>query len=180
MTARRLVVTGQTAEGKSVFVSDGKVEAIAPALLAGWEFHRLWGSDETPALPTEGTPPSFPRYFPPSGRGYRFGFFTIPPDSTTIEENIDFTAALEHVSQVLPGLLDVLEPDNPGMHTTDTIDADVVISGEAWLELDDHEEVHLMPGDVVIQNGTRHRWRNRTDQPCVLFVVLLGAERAQT
>ena len=29
------------------------------------------------------------------------------------------------------------------------------------LELDNGAEVTLEPGDVVVQNGTRHRWHNR-------------------
>jgi mannose-6-phosphate isomerase-like protein (cupin superfamily) len=177
MASTRLVVTGQTAEGKSVFVSDSQVEAIAPALVPGWEFHRLWGSDAPPSLPTDGSRPESPRYFPPTS-GYRFGFFTVPPDSTRLEESVDVGAALEEFGLLLPGLAEVMELDHPGMHTTDTVDADVVISGEVWLELDDGEEVHLEAGDVVIQNGTRHAWRNRSEQPCVVFVALLGAERA--
>jgi len=43
----------------------------------------------------------------------------------------------------LPGLLGHMETDSPGMHTTDTIDFEYVISGEVWLELDDGKEVHL-------------------------------------
>jgi hypothetical protein len=39
-----------------------------------------------------------------------------------------------------------LEPDNPGMHTTDTIDFEVVLSGEVVLELDDGAERVLRPG----------------------------------
>ena len=39
---RRLVVTGQTADGKSVFVSDAQVEPITLSLLPGAAFHRLW------------------------------------------------------------------------------------------------------------------------------------------
>jgi hypothetical protein len=35
-----------------------------------------------------------------------------------------------------PGLIGHLEPDDPSMHTTDTIDLEYVISGEVWLELD--------------------------------------------
>ena len=30
------------------------------------------------------------------------------------------------------------------------------------------------PGDTVIQNGTRHAWRNPFDEPCVMVVVLIG------
>jgi quercetin dioxygenase-like cupin family protein len=177
MTARRVVVTGQTAEGKSVFVSDGNVDAIAPALLQGWEFHQIWGSDDRPRLPTDGTRPEMPAYFPPTS-GYRCWFFTVPPASTAIDEGIDIESAFEEANRLLPGLFDVIETDEPGMHTTDSVDVDVVVSGEVWLELDDREEVHLKAGDVVIQNGTRHRWRNRAEDPCVVCAVLLGAERS--
>ena len=39
-----------------------------------------------------------------------------------------------------------MEPDRPGMHTTDTVDFDIVLRGEVWLELDGGQEVHLRPG----------------------------------
>ena len=69
------------------------------------------------------------------------------------------------------------EPDAPGMHTTDSIDFDYVISGEVWLELDDGEEVHLRAGDTVVQNGTRHAWRNKRSVPCSIVVCFIGARR---
>lgn len=169
-------MTGQTADGKSVFVSDEPVEPIEVSLLPGFQFHRLWGNDSPPSLPTDGSPPSFPRYFPTS-EGFRFGFFTVGPESSALPEDFDLVAALEEFQQVLPGLADVMEPDRPGMHTTDTVDIDFVVSGEVWLELDDGAEVHLSAGDSVIQNGTRHLWRNTTEEPCVIFVALLGAAR---
>ncbi|MGH2760121.1 MAG: cupin domain-containing protein, partial [Actinomycetota bacterium] len=73
----RRVVTGQMADGKSVFVSDSEVEPVTLALLPGTEFHRLWGSDDTPRLPADGSPTSQHAYFPPAG-GFRWGFFTLP------------------------------------------------------------------------------------------------------
>jgi quercetin dioxygenase-like cupin family protein len=69
------------------------------------------------------------------------------------------------------------EADEPGMHTTDTIDFEYVISGELWLELDDGEEVHLRAGDTVVQNGTRHAWHNRGAEPCRCVVISIGAHR---
>ena len=87
-------------------------------------------------------------------------------------------ATLEEMELKLPGLAGVMEPEHPGMHTTDTVDLDLVISGEVWLELDDGIEVHLEAGDSVVQNGTRHSWHNRTNEPCVIFVTLLGARRS--
>lgn len=174
----RCVVTGQDASGKSIFVRDSRVEPVTLSLFPGYEFHRLWGSDSAPALPTDGTPPSQPRYFPPR-HGFRFGFFTIPPNSVTRAERelLNTPANLQELQLKLPGMLDVLERDQPGMHTTDTIDYDVVVSGEVFLELDGGAEVHLKAGDCVIQNGTRHAWRNRSSQNCVIAVTLLGAER---
>lgn len=173
----RRVVTGQTAAGRSVFVSDEQVEPTTLQLLPGAEFHQMWGADEAMALPTDGARPATPRYFPPTA-GFRFLFFTLGPDRVTLPADLDVPAALQELGEKLPGLGEAMEPDNPGMHTTDTVDFDVVISGEAWLELDDGAEVRLGPGDCVVQNGTRHRWHNRTSEPCVIAVALLGAKRA--
>ncbi len=170
------VVTGQNASGKSVFARSTPIKPVSLALLPGYEFHRVWGSDSIPELPADGAPPSQPRYFPPK-HGFRFAFFTIPPDATTRVDRVNMAAALEEIQQKLPGLMDVLEPDHPGMHTTDTVDFDVVVSGEVVLELDDGAEVLLKAGSCVIQNGTRHAWHNRSSQKCVIAVTLLGAER---
>jgi mannose-6-phosphate isomerase-like protein (cupin superfamily) len=172
----RCVVTGQKKDGRSVIVADTQVEPIAVSLLPGTEFHQLWGADTPPTLPTEGKAPEHSGYFPPPG-GYRFGFFTLGPDSVAMPEDLDLEAALVEIGTKLPGLAEVMEPDHPGMHTTDTVDLDLVVSGEVWLELDDGEEVHLQVGDCVVQNGTRHAWHNRTSEPAVLFVTLLGAAR---
>ena len=172
----RRVVTGQTAQGTSVFVSDEQVEPITLSLLPGAEFHRIWGTDEALTLPADGTPPTAPCYFPPAD-GFRFAFFTLGPDSVTIPDHLDIGAALTELEEQLPGMADHLEPDNPGMHTTDTVDVDLVISGEVWLELDDGASVRLGPGDCVVQNGTRHAWRNRSSEPCVIAVALFGARR---
>jgi quercetin dioxygenase-like cupin family protein len=81
------------------------------------------------------------------------------------------------MQQKLPGLADVLEPDHAGMHTTQTVDFDVVLAGEVWLELDDGKEVLLKAGECVVQNGTRHAWHNRSKEKCVIAVCLLGARK---
>ena len=36
-------------------------------------------------------------------------------------------------------------------------------------------QVTLEPGDTVVQNGTRHAWRNPFDEPATFVVVLVGA-----
>jgi mannose-6-phosphate isomerase-like protein (cupin superfamily) len=174
MTVRR-VVTGHDPWGKARFVSDEQVEPIELALLPGMSFHRLWGADEPPSFPDDGSPPDAHAYFPPVG-GFRVGLFTIPPDGgPRAPADLDVGAALADVEAKLPGLLGHMEPDNPGMHTTATVDFEIVLSGSCRLELDDGATVDLGPGDTVVQNGTRHRWSNPGTEPCVLAVFLCGA-----
>jgi len=36
--------------------------------------------------------------------------------------------------------------------------------------------VELKAGDVVIQRGTNHAWRNKSDKPCRILFVLLDGE----
>lgn len=67
-----------------------------------------------------------------------------------------------------------MESDQRGMHRTPSVDLVCVLSGEVRLELDD-ETVHLREGDCVVQNATRHAWRNVGDRPCTMAIVLLGA-----
>lgn len=170
----RRVVTGHDAAGKAVFASDEEVEPVTSDLVPGMEFHRLWGADQARQFPDDGSPPSADQYFPPVG-GFRFGFFTVPPDSVAMVDDLDFEAAFGEIEAKLPGLMAHMEPDAPGMHTTATIDYEYVVSGRVVLELDDGVTKELGPGDTVVQNGTRHAWRNPFDEPCVLVVVLIGA-----
>lgn len=175
--AMRRVVTGVDADGKSVFVSDEQVAPVTSPVSPGLAFQRMWGQDDIPVAPQDGTPPPAHDYFPPAG-GYRVGTFTLPPDGTPPPEGLDVGAALAEVEAQLPGLMAHMEPDNPGMHTTVTIDFEYVISGRVVLELDDGATVELGPGDTVVQNGTRHAWRNPFAEPATLLVVLVGATKA--
>jgi quercetin dioxygenase-like cupin family protein len=52
-----------------------------------------------------------------------------------------------------------------------------VLDGDLWLELDDGQLTRLGPGDTVVQNGTRHAWRNLSANPATVAVVQVGAER---
>jgi mannose-6-phosphate isomerase-like protein (cupin superfamily) len=171
----RRVVTGHDAEGKAIVVEDQNVAPVILSLVPGNEFHRLWGADSVVTFPDDGSRPDGPEYFPPVG-GFRFGFFTIPPDGGVgAPPDLDLEAALLEFEEKLPGMGKFLEHAEPGMHTTATVDYGVVISGQATLELDDGVKVILNPGDSYIQNGTRHRWSNTGDVPAVMAITLIGA-----
>jgi mannose-6-phosphate isomerase-like protein (cupin superfamily) len=171
----RRVATGHDEEGRAVFVGDETVAPVTLGLLPGWEFHRLWGDDATPSFPDDGHRPDTPLYFPPLD-GYRFAIFTVPPGGGRgTPDDVDVNAAIAEFQERLPGMAEHLEPEDPGMHTTATVDVGVVLAGEATLELDEGAKVTLRAGDTYVQNGTRHRWSNKGEVPAVIAVVLIGA-----
>jgi len=172
----RRVVTGHTADGKATVASDTELDPITIGMLPGAEFYSLWGADEAPTFPDAGSSRPAPSYFPPVG-GFRFGVFTVGPDSVTMPKDLDMQLAVAELEDKLPGIAALLEADNPGMHTSDTVDFEYVLSGEVWLELDNGREVHLRAGDTVVQNGTRHAWRNKSSEPCRVVYFLVGAHR---
>jgi mannose-6-phosphate isomerase-like protein (cupin superfamily) len=172
-TTRR-VVTGHDAQGKAVFVSDQTVPSVTLASSPGLEFSQLWGADGPSHYPDAGAPPRYNTYFPPVG-GFRFSIFTVPPGAPPTGDAPDGAALVAELEQKLPGLVQYLEAEEPGMHTTPTTDFEVVLSGHVILELDHGASVRLGPGDTVVQNGTRHRWRNDGTVPAVVAAFLVGA-----
>jgi quercetin dioxygenase-like cupin family protein len=55
------------------------------------------------------------------------------------------------------------------MQKARTLDLCLVLEGRITLVLDT-EEVQLQAGDTVVQRGTNHAWRNRSDEPCVVAI----------
>ena len=109
----RRVVTGHNAEGKAIFASDEIIEPVTLEMLPGAEWFTLWGGDEAPTFPDDGSMPEHTTYFPPLG-GFRFGIFTVQPETedSFLPENFDLEAALAEAEQKLPGMVDHLEMEN--------------------------------------------------------------------
>ncbi|KAB5540296.1 putative acyl esterase [Coniochaeta sp. 2T2.1] len=64
------------------------------------------------------------------------------------------------------------------MHRTVSIDFGVVIEGEVELVLDSSETRLLKPGDVAVQRGTNHAWRNTSETGWArMLYVLQSAEK---
>lgn len=59
-------------------------------------------------------------------------------------------------------------------HRTPTIDFVYIVSGEIWATFDEGE-TRLVAGDTLVQRGTQHGWSNRSDKPCLMFIVMLDA-----
>jgi hypothetical protein len=104
----------------------------------------------------------------------RFIVLTIPPDTAMTGPAFDPVAFDQEQRADSPGIAELIEPD--GMHTTRTVDYGIVLQGEVVLELDGGQLTPLAARDIVIQNGTRHGWRNRSDLPATVAFVLIGAE----
>ncbi len=157
----RRVVTGHDADGRAVIVSDGEPDRTIRAngfAVATW----LWLDGPAATVEDGGDEPDGPvRLEPPAG-GCSVRIIRFPGTS---EGGGDWIR------------VEGDDPDQPGMHATDTLDFMVVVYGRIVLGLDDGEH-ELGPGDVVIQRGNRHRWRVASDEPCTYVVCMLRPDPA--
>jgi uncharacterized cupin superfamily protein len=174
----RRVVTGTGADGKASVVTD----AIAPrgvefTTVPGFATSLVWSTSagEVVSRGAEVADRTGEVCFVPKEGESRLMFVTFPPDA--VRMRADGAAFGAELGKLVPGLAETFEPDHPGMHTTDSIDHDVVLDGEITLELDDGKQVLLRKHDVVVQHGNRHAWRNLSDRPATMLFVLLGARR---
>jgi quercetin dioxygenase-like cupin family protein len=63
----------------------------------------------------------------------------------------------------------------PGMHVTDTLDYFVMLAGRVTLELETGA-VTLGPGDLVVNRGVMHGWRNDGPETAVLAAMTVPAK----
>jgi quercetin dioxygenase-like cupin family protein len=130
---------------------------------AGNVFHLVWGRDGVAHFPDAGDQPRWKGSAPPP-RGCRLTVFELPPgDANQLD------------AFIAEGMTEFADPARPGMHVTPTLDFDIILQGTVGLELDDGEVV-LEPGDVVVQNGTLHRWHNRGSITAMIAVIGVGAQ----
>lgn len=173
------VVTDRTADGTSVFAEEQSLEPGRVMVMPGAEFFNVWGTaDGTPVVGAGDNPATVPFPFFPGPGGSRLVVVRFPPDSyTPPASDASPDEVMQDAEDKQPGLAHVFEPDSPGMHTTDSVDYGICVDGEIDLELDDGATVHVTPGTLVVQRGTRHAWRNRSDRHCTVVYVLIGATR---
>lgn len=168
MTTRR-VVTAIDAEGRSYFKHDG----LTPAHLELGQFlnDEIWVDDPQRPDPEARHDPvavDVVHLEPPPG-GSCLRIFTFLPETDAAYDPEVLARVADRFDTG-----DAMEPDNPGMHTTATIDYGIVLSGRITLELDTGS-VDLEAGDVVVQRATRHAWHNRSSAPCTMAFVLIAS-----
>jgi hypothetical protein len=172
----RRVVTGVRG-GKAVIVDDGPVpNAHHFEAIPGMMTSILYASAVPATLDGDWAEPAPVglRALPGPGES-RLMIVSFPADSSMAAPEFDPAAAEREQQSFIPGLAEQFEVDEPGMHRTETLDYGILLDGELWLELDDGVTTHLHAGDVVIQRGTRHAWRNHGDQVATMCFVLIGA-----
>lgn len=144
----RLVVTGHTRDGSSVFTSDSVVPQFHPFGPAGSGFSSFHKSDTVPVsnvapIPELGN--AIPR---------------CPP------EGVSF------------GISDFVPNGRSPMHRTISADYGVVLEGEIILHLDSGEKKRVRKGEFILQRGTNHEWINPSDdETCRILFVMVGAEK---
>ena len=174
MATFRRVVTGHAENGRSIVARDAPVSGVEVPGLAGVALTTLWGADAPVHYPDAGLEPAHHAWFPPIN-GVRFIEFILAPDSTPPDLSMDAATIAVEAEKRFPGLLSHFEPENPGMHRSASTDMLYVVSGRCVLELDDGSKTALAAGDVVVQNGTQHRWLNPWEEPCHIIGALVGA-----
>lgn len=70
-------------------------------------------------------------------------------------------------------IVDLVPGGASHMHRTNTLDYCILISGELELELEGGATTRLQPGELVVQRGTMHLWRNpsQTTPSRIAFVL---------
>ena len=152
-TQVRRVVIANDSNGKSTKVSD--VTLTAKTVRAGINISgcELWATDQMPVDNTastaaeqqEGSLPRFHNLYVRNGQGTAFRVTEIAPDAPTV------------------------------FHRTETVDYDVVLSGELDLHLDSNPTVRLRAGDTVIVRGALHAWSNPGTEPATIAFIMIDA-----
>lgn len=162
----RRIVTGENAQGKSVFVSDGPAPNYTTD--PGTPLARVvWATGEAAAPGTD-----------PAPAGQVFGFHSkggsllrvvdFPPDETY--ETAKLARFLdEH------GVRDTGDARHFWFHKTQSLDYAIVLDGEIHALMDEGETL-MRAGDILIQRATNHSWANRSGKTCRMAFVLLDLE----
>ncbi|HEX4158749.1 MAG TPA: cupin domain-containing protein [Rhizomicrobium sp.] len=171
MKAARRIVTIDDEDGKSVAIADGPTPDVQtdPAR-PGFRSERIWTTASSPVRIGDFRDAvlAYPRSLEPPRGGSSCHIVTLPPDAATKPGTADIAAYFRAAGSPAASTYTAGAP-HPYMQKTQTLDLCLILEGEITLVLDTGE-VHLKAGDTVVQRGTNHAWRNRSDRPCRIAI----------
>ncbi|KAF3315984.1 hypothetical protein TWF173_002764 [Orbilia oligospora] len=130
------------------------------------------------------SPIAFVPLNPPYNTLLAGNIFTTHTFPTVLSDEDDIKRHEAYVPKgigVKNGVVAVMNKFLPGAecpaHRTETIDFGVVVEGELEVLLDGGEKKRFGRGDVVVQRGTYHGWRNPSmENETLVFFVAVAAE----
>jgi len=178
----RRIVTGVNASGQSMIVEDGSPPVARPTSgKPGAASRRVWVSFDSPAkIEDPDRTSELPGLMPPAC-GNVMTYVDFPPESQDPAERARMHSAAQQQQSGPPPERGLTRhgpgAPHPGMHTTESLDYAIVLSGEIYAVLDAAETL-MKAGDILIQRGTSHSWDNRSDEVCRVLFVMMGGGRA--
>jgi hypothetical protein len=169
----RRVVTGHRG-GKAVVLSDQRRESYKFKTVAGFEHTYMWSTNGGLESDPDKVERELPKSALPPAKGSLLHVVTFPPANSATSSTSDPSQVTQEFLTRLPGLADTFELDGSQMHVTQTVDYAILLDGQLSLELDDGKTLHLDAGDIVVQQATRHGWRNKGERPATIAFVMLG------
>jgi quercetin dioxygenase-like cupin family protein len=102
---------------------------------------------------------------------------TVPADNNDETDGRTRDAGLTLNQGSVIRIVDMLPGGTSPMHRTNSIDYGIVLSGKVELELDDGAVTTARSGDIIVQRGTMHLWRNPSaTETCRIVFVLIEAK----
>jgi len=166
----RRVVTGLDERNHSVVLFDSKMplKQVAPGVIA----INFWITDTYPPSLLKDDPSGRPIGTAPPDNGTKFRVVEFLPLDAATEAKMPPEMLQKGITNAPARGIPV---KHPLMHRTRSLDYAIILSGEIDMMLDDGE-VHLKPGDVIVQQATNHAWVNRGKEPCRILFVLMDSK----
>lgn len=171
----RRVVTGVNAEGHSAVASDAETPTWVQRP-TGSVIMDIWGVQSVPAQVIDESTGDLDRVLAPPVTGVNVRIAVFPPEVFSADA-VTVAAIDTPIGDFQGEEGDASSRQIPGMHRTDTVDIVTVLDGEITVILEEGETI-LRAGDCLVQRGTMHAWRNRSDRPCTLASTMIAGVRA--
>jgi hypothetical protein len=162
----RMVVAGLDDSGAAVFHEQvPPATRLIPGIGNSAYYWRVPGPHSVPT--SVGGPPTSPG--PASKEGSALGIVRIAAGANT-RRNLS-----EFLDDMTPG-----DQVDDGMHATDTIDYEIILSGRIDFVLPGNQRRTLETGDLLVVTGAPHLWDNPYDEDCVYLSITIAAPPVST